>query len=152
MAWTNRGLYERDAIVFRAQAPPTNFYIVLFTSATTPTRATNLVSDLTQIAAGNGYTDGGFSLDRNATDFDTLTEDDANNRVVNMIKNVVWTATGGPIPVSGNAARWAGMTDDNVTVANRKVWMYWDLGGDKSVTVGNPLTLQDLTFRDNASA
>lgn len=152
MAWTNKGLYERNAIVFRGQTPPTNFYIALCTAANTPTRETNTLSQLSEIANGQGYTTGGYQLARDSTDFDTLTEDDANNRVINQIKNVVWTASGGPIPASGNAARWAVMTDDNVTVGSRKVWMYWDLGGDKTVTDGNPLTLQDLTFRDNASA
>ncbi len=152
MAWTNRGLYVRDEVFFLNAAEPTNFYIALCTNATPPTRTINTLGELTQIATGNGYVTGGYQLARNSTDFDTHTEDDTNHRSIVMIKNVVWTASGGPIPSSGSGARWAVLTDDNATVDSRQVLAYWDLGGDKSVTDGNPLTLADLTLRDTASA
>jgi len=109
------------------------------------------MSDLTQIAVANGYSDGGYSLTPGATDFDTLTEDDTNDRGLVQVKNVVWTASGGSIPGSGDGARYAVLTDDNVTVASREVYMYWDLTSDRSVSDGQALTLQDLELRINES-
>ena len=89
---------------FRNNGAPTNFYVALVTSAIAPTQDTNLMSDLTEIAAGNGYTDGGYSLTKNSTDFDVLNEDDANDRGDIQIKDVVWTASGGAIPSAGGGA------------------------------------------------
>lgn len=141
---TNRGKYTLMNYYFRRQGTlPTNFYVALLTSASAPTPDTNLMSDHTQIAAGNGYTSGGYQLTPNTTDFDVATEDDANDKLILQIKNVVWTASGGSIPASGNGARYAVLTDDNATPANRIILIYWDLVSDRSVSVGQPLTLQD---------
>jgi hypothetical protein len=129
----------------------TNYYIVLWTSATAPTQDTNTVSDHTQIATGNGYSDGGYSLTPGDTDFDVLTEDDSNDRALLQVKDVTWSASGGSIPDTGDGARYAGLTDDNATVANREVYMYWDLSSDRSVSDGQDLTLQDLEVRINES-
>ncbi len=147
MSWTNRGKYNALDMLFRGAAAPTNFYIALITSATAPTADTNTLSDLTEITAGNGYTSGGYQLTRNSTDFDTLTEDDTNDRGVVEIKDVAWTASGGNIPGSGNGARYAVLTGYNATVANREVWAWWDLSSDKSVSDGQTLTLQNATLR-----
>ncbi len=156
MSLTNRGKIRIWEIVFRGQynggALPTNLYIRLVTSATAPTVDTNLVSELTEIASGNGYTAGGFSLSKNSTDFDTLTEDDTNNRGDILIKDVAWTASGGPLPASGNGARYAVLTDDNATDANREVLAFWDLTTDRSVSDTQDLTLQDLGLRLNEAA
>jgi hypothetical protein len=64
-----------------------------------------------------------------------------------QIKDLIWTATGGSLPTSGNGARWAVLTDANATVGNREVWKYWDLVSDRSVSVGQTLTLQNLEAR-----
>lgn len=148
MAVTNRGAKRINDIVFRGATPPTNFYVALFTNAVVPTVDTNTKSELTEIPTGNGYTAGGFQLARNSTDFDTSTEDDTNDRALVQVKDVVWTASGGPIPSSG-AAFWAALTDDNATLGSRDVFAFWALGSGSgvSVTVGQPLTLQDLEFR-----
>ena len=74
--WTNKGFYSVFDVWFRGATAPTNLFVALCTSATAPTADTNTLSDLTQIAAGNGYTTGGFSLDRNTTDFDSNVEND----------------------------------------------------------------------------
>jgi hypothetical protein len=140
---TNRGKALLFDYVFRGVALPTNFYVALATSATTPTADTNTLSELTEIAAGNGYTTGGYSLSKNTTDFDTLTEDDTNDKAILKIKDVVWTASGGAIPASGNGARWAVLTDYNATVGSRQVMAWWDLTSDRTVSSGQPLTLQD---------
>ena len=147
--WTNKGKMSILDAYFRNNGAPTNFYVALVTSASAPGADTNLMSDLTEIAAGNGYTSGGYSLTKNSTDFDTLTEDDANDRGEIQIKDVVWTASGGSIPDSGGGARYAVLTDDDGTVADREIYCYWDLSSDRSVTDGQSLTLQNLTIRIN---
>lgn len=128
-------------------ALPTNYYVALLTSATAPGPDTNLMSDHTQIATGNGYTDGGYSLSKNSTDFDVATEVDASDYALIQIKDIVWTASGGPIPSSGNGARYAVLTDDNATVSAREIYYYWDLSSDRTVSAGQTLTLQDCEIR-----
>jgi hypothetical protein len=134
-------------MAFRNGTEPTTFYVALVTSAAAPTADTNTLGDLTQIAAGNGYTSGGIAVARNTTDFDTLTEDDTNDRGDLQIKDLTWTASGGSIPGSGNGARYAVLTDDNGTVNSREVYAYWDLTSDRSVSTGQTLTLQNLEIR-----
>lgn len=149
--WTNRGKYKLLGWIWRAQTVPTNFYLALWTSAAAPGADSNTMADGTQIAAGNGYTDGGYQLTPGATDYDVWTEDDTNDRALVQIKDVVWTASGGSLPASGNGARYAVHTDDNVTVASREVYHYFDLVSDRSVSVGQTLTLQDCEFRISES-
>jgi hypothetical protein len=120
--WTNKGAFRALAVVFRGATAPTNFYAALV--ATTPTADTNVMSDLTEMAAGNGYTSGGYQLSRNSTDFDVLTEDDANDKAFVQIKDIPWTASGGAIPASGSVPTYLVITDDNATVANREVWCF----------------------------
>lgn len=147
--WTNKGKFRGLEWALRNGARPTNFYLALVTSAVAPGPDINTLSELTEIAAGNGYTTGGESLTPGATDFDVLTEDDTNDRALIQIKDVVWTATGGSIPASGGGARYAVLTDDNVTVGSREVLEYWDLVSDRTVSVGQTLTLQDCEIRIN---
>jgi len=149
--WTNKGKYRVLGWVFKGDAIPANFYVALVTSTTAPNADTNTLSDLTEIVAGNGYAGGGYQLARNATDFDVHSEDDTSDRGLIQIKNIVWTASGGSIPASGNGARYAVLLDDNATVANREVIAYWDLQSDRSVTDGNSLTLIDCELRWNES-
>lgn len=145
--FTNKGKTNILAEVFRGATLPTNFYVALMTSADVPDADTNVFSDLTEIAAGNGYTTGGYQLTPNDTDFDTLTEDDANDYGAVEIKDVSWVAAGGSIPDSGDGARYAILIDDNAVIANREVWAWWDLATDQSVVVGDTLLLKDLELR-----
>src|SRR5919106_3038212 len=145
--WTNKGKFRVLNIVFRNSGAPTNFYVTLCTSAVAPSADTNTLSELTEIASGNGYATGGFQLTKNATDFDVLTEDDANDRGLIQVKDVTWTASGGPIPASGNGARWAVLTDDNAIVAIREVLAYFDLVSDRTVSDTQALTLQNIELR-----
>lgn len=147
--WTNRGKYRTLQGWFRNTSLPTNVYLFLATSATAPTADINTKSELTEITAGNGYTANGMSLNRNATDFDVLTEDDGNDRALVQLKDIVWTASGGPIPASGSGARYAILTDDNATPASRDVLNYFDLVSDRSVSDGQTFTLQNCEFRGN---
>lgn len=144
--WTNRGVFRLLGLL-TGTSLPTNFYVALVTSATTPTRAINTLSQLTEIAAGNGYTAGGISLSKNTTDFTNLTEDDTNNLSSVDVKNLVWTASGGSLPGSGSGARWAVLTDDNATLGSREVWAWADLESDRTVSSGQTLTISDYLLR-----
>ena len=152
MGWTNKGKEHVLGYGFVGVSVPTNYYIALVTSADTPDADTNTLNDLTEIAAGNGYTSGGYQLTPGTTDFDVLTEDDTNDRGLVQVKDVVWTATGGSIPDSGSGARYAVLLDDNTTVTNREVLAYWDLTSDREVSDGQTLTLQNCELRLNEPA
>lgn len=141
---TNRGKLRLFDWVFRGTSIPANFYVALVTGAAAPGPDTNLLSDLAEIANGNGYTTGGYQLARNSTDFDTLTEDDAADKAILKVKDVTWTASGGNLPASGSGARYAVLLDNNATLGSREVLGWWDLAADRTVSDGQPLTLQDL--------
>jgi len=140
--WTNRGKYDCLALWARGTSPATAFYMALVKS--TPTADTDTMADLTQVATGNGYSDGGISLTRNATDFDVLTEDDTNDKALVQVKDIVWTASGGTLPSDGNGATYAVITDDNATVASRDVYHYGSLGGARVVSDTQTLTIQNF--------
>ena len=151
--WTNRGKYANLNLWFRNTATQlTSIYCALFTSATSPTVDIDTFSQLTEIAAGNGYTTGGYQLTRNDTDFDVLTEDDANDRALCQAKDIVWSASGGSIPDTGDGARWACFTDANATIASREIHHWFDLVSDRQVSDGQNLTLQDCEARINTPA
>lgn len=147
MLWTNRGKFLTLSWAFRNATRPTNFYLALVTSAVAPTADINTLSQLTEIANGNGYTSGGYQLTPGATDFDSLVENDTNDRGELQLKDIVWTATGGSLPASGGGARYAVLLTDEATVGNRQVICAWDLVSDRSVSVGQPLTLQNCELR-----
>ncbi|MCL4867750.1 MAG: hypothetical protein KJ063_02180 [Anaerolineae bacterium] len=151
MAWTNRGKYKMLGWGLRGVTIPTNFYVALFTSAVAPGPDLNTKSELTEVAAGNGYTAGGIQVTPGATDFDTWTEDDGNDRALIQLRDLVWTASGGNLPGSGSGARYAVLTDDNATQGSRECYFYWDLGADRVVSDGQTLTLQDCELRINES-
>ena len=144
---TNKGKHAILDAYFRNTGAPTNFYVALVTSATAPTAEANTMADLTEITAGNGYTSGGYQLSRNSTDFDYIAENDTDDRGDIQIKDVTWTASGGSIPASGDGARYAVLIDDNGTVSAREIYAWWDLSSDRSVSSGQPLTLQNLELR-----
>lgn len=143
---TNRGKYLIHRAYFQNLEVPASFYLALCTSATTPTADTNKLSDLTEIATGNGYTAGGYALNRDSTDFDVISEQDSLDRAYIQIKDVVWTASGGPIPSSGGGARWAVLTNAD---SDPDVLAYFDLVSDRTVSDGQTLTLQDCEIRLN---
>lgn len=142
---TNRGKYSLLNWAFRAATRPSNYFIGLATSAATPTADTNVQSELTQVGSGTGYTTNGQSLTPNATDFDVLTEDDTNDRAFIQLRDITWTAAGGNL----GAARWAYLTDDNATPANRIVVCFWDLVSDRTVSDTQSLILQNCEIRIN---
>lgn len=142
--FTNKGMYRILGYVFRGDTIPTNLYIALCTDAVTPDEDTNTFSQLTEVPAGNGYTAGGIQLTPGATDFDTHTEDDTGNLGYVQLKDIVWTASGGNLPSSGNGARWAILTDDNGTQGSREILAWFDLGSNRIVSNGQQLSLIDF--------
>lgn len=148
---TNKGKMRFLEWALRGGTVPTTFYVALVTDAVVPTADTNTKSELTEIVNGNGYTTGGIAVNNDSTDWDTLTEDDGNDRGLIMIKDLVWTASGGAIPGSGDGASYAVLTDDNGTQGSREVLAFWNLGGEFVVLSGQTLTLTDLEIRANDS-
>jgi hypothetical protein len=138
-------MFFRDA--YNGGSEPGNFYIALVTAANAPDADTNTLGELTEISAGNGYTSGGYPLNRDATDFDTLAQRDTTDRAVVQIKDVVWTASGGTIPAGGTGARYAVLTNDHATLSSREVLAFWDLGAPLHTADGNTLELVDLELR-----
>lgn len=143
--FTNKGKYRMLECYFRDVANPTALYAALVTD--TPDADDNTFADLTEIAAGNGYTAGGMSLTPGATDFDVIAEDDANDRATLQIKDLVWTASGGPIPSSGSGALYLIITDNNATQADREILAFFSLGSARTVSDGQSLTIQNAEFR-----
>lgn len=140
---TNRGKYLMLRSTLAAQDTPTNFFVALCTDAQTPDADTNKLSDLTEVTGGTGYTAGGYSLDRNTTDFDTWLENDSADIAYGQVKDVAWTASGGTLP-DGDYARWAVLMDD---ASDPNVWAWFDLTSNRQVSDGQTLTLQDLEIR-----
>ncbi len=141
--FTNRGKYLLLEYVFQALALPTTMHLILVTATTPPTQDHNTVGELEELPTNNGYTQGGFSLTPGAADFDVLTEDDSGDLAFVQIKDVTWTAGGGPIPSSGLGASYACLCDDNATPANKQIYAYFSLGSAITLADGQALTLQD---------
>jgi len=147
MLWTNRGKYLILNWAFRAVALPANMYVALCTDAIEPTVDMNTLSDLTEIADGNGYVEGGYTLTPGTTDFDTIAEDDVNDLSNVQLKDIVWTASGGSIPDSGDGARYAVLLSYHATPASREIIAVWDLVTSRSITNGFVLTLANCELR-----
>ena len=164
---TNKGKVWILEVAFRNQmnagSTTTDMYVALVTAVSPPDQDTDVWSDISsnQIAAGNGYTAGGGGADaatdgtltRNTTDFDVKISDadaNTNNYGYIQVRNVQWAASGGAIPDSGVGASYAVLMDNaggSINHANNKVIAWWDLGGVRSVTNGQTLSLQDLELR-----
>ena len=149
---TNVGKMWMTAWAFADTTAFDTLFVMLCTDAVTPVATTATFAALTPIATGNGYqsTGGiganeGFLLPGNAADFYAISTGANYGRI--KIRDIVWTAAGGSIPGSGDGARWAVLTDNNATIDSRVVLAWWDLSSDRSVTVGNTLTLSDLEIR-----
>jgi len=95
---------------------------------TTPSKTTNTVlADITQIAAGNGYTTGGVTA--------TVTSSSQTAGVYNLIlSGIAWTAAGGDIA----ANRYAVLYND--TAASDNLIAYADFGVSAVIANGNTET------------
>jgi hypothetical protein len=122
---------------------PTSWKVGLYTlAAADPTADNDLFLPASEPTNG-GYSSGGLTLERSATGWDTMTEDDTNDKGIIKGKDIVFTATGttlGPV-------QWAILTDDVGTIANRQSLFYWQIdAAGVSVSAGQSLTLIDLTL------
>lgn len=120
----------------------TKFKLHLVTAAAEPTVDTNTLSELTEIGTGNGYGTDGIDVARSGSGFDAPSEDDSGDKAICALVDVVLTASGGAIPASGSAARYAVLTTDEGTKANRQVVAWWDaqpaLVDGQSYTLDSP--------------
>lgn len=97
-------------------------------SNTAPNASTHTqLSDITQIANGNGYTTGGEAL--------TITSSSQTGGVYSLVitSNIVWTATGAVGPF-----QYVVLYNDTAT--NDELLGYWDYGSTVSLTTGNTFT------------
>jgi hypothetical protein len=90
-------------------------------------------------------------LNPNTTDFPGVTEADGLDYGGVTLKSVYFWGTGGNLPASGNGARWAVLTDDNPTVANREIYCYWSLGSNRIVSDSQALHLQAFEIQAKES-
>ena len=98
-------------------------------SDTAPSAANNKKSDITEIAAGNGYSAGGNAV--------TITSSSQSAGTYKLVgNNVTFTASGGSIA----QFRYAVLYDS--TPANQNLVGYWDYGIEVNVTNGNSFQVQ----------
>jgi hypothetical protein len=147
---TNRGKL-RLLNFFGSTNTPATFRVFLLTPATAPTAGTNTISAVTQVAQGNGYNTGGMTIALNTTDFDTFTEQDGSTNALVQLRDLVWTASGGPIPASGSGARYAFLGNYTSTLASTEMWCWWDLTSERTVSDGQTLTLQNCQIQVDES-
>ena len=136
---TDKGKALMLGYTFDGSTVPTNFYLTLCTSTTTPTRATNLLSDLEECAAGNGFVSGGAALAAGSAF--TVTESDGAGGIGAkcVADDVSFIASGGSLPSSGSA-RWAVLLNGNTSSSS--VIAYYDLSSDRVVTDTQTLTIK----------
>ena len=140
---TNKLKAELLDVFFRGEPGPIKFYLALVTSSPSPGPTTNILSDLTELPTGSGYTTGGVEFSRDDTDFPNLIENDTNNKGIVELKDIIFTATG-PFPASGPGAHYAVLTDDASPIGNRKVYLWFDLQSDRSLVDTQSLQINDM--------
>jgi hypothetical protein len=89
-----------------------------------------------EIPTGNGYSQNGVLLTGQ-----TVTEDDANDRVEMSCNNIDFAASAGFVGPSPGAVLY----DDTVT--EKTIFGYLDFGGDQTIASGNMLRLQNVRIR-----
>ena len=141
---TNRGKLHMLTMAFQNDNTPsgTHFYVELL-SGTVPTNPEDLntYSDVSSnVIAGKTA-----SVSRDTTDWDVETETDGStDTAIIQIKDLDFAGA-----ITG--ATGAILTDRNGTAGSRIIYAYWDLGGSRSVSAGQTLTLQDLEIKLNDS-
>lgn len=95
------------------------------------TIASNTIkSNLTDIAAGNGYTAGGEDIQN--------TQAGASGILTVTCTNVVWTASGGPI----GPFRYVTVYNDTQTSPAKPLVNWWDYGASITLNAGETFTLK----------
>ena len=99
-------------------------------SNTLPVNTNAIKTDITEIAAGNGYTAGG----NQATQFSSSQSPAGTYKLV-LNDPTAWTATGGSIATF----RYAVLYNDTAT--NKELIGWWDYGSAVSLAVGDSFTV-----------
>ena len=144
---TNKGKALMLAVTLQGQTLPAKYYYVLVTDAVLPNADTQKLSDLDEVAEGNGYPLGGFELIPNNVDFPNLVVDDTRDDATIGIKEIKILATGGPIPPTGNdGAKYIVITGPGDTIADRLVYFYVPLDVEAKVEEGGEMRLSGGTL------
>ena len=143
---TDKGKYLFLKYAFDGESVPATYRLILCEDDTSPTKATDTLSSLTELADGSGYSSGGKALTSSEA---TVTEVDGTVGAKVVWDDQTWTATG-TFPVSGSGARWAVITDG--TAGSSNVLAYFSLGENRTLANEQTLTLQGLEVDLNAPA
>jgi hypothetical protein len=108
--------------------------VTLHSSAYTPDQdAHQFFSSVTnELATGNGYTSGGFTLISKVVSYDA-----ANNKNIFDAGDAAWTAAGGTI----GPFRYACVRKDTGSAATSPILAIVDFGANQSITDGNTSTI-----------
>lgn len=133
IAWTNRGTFRMLESVFRNVPILSGFAIALITDSVLPSLSTVLLGELEEIVSGNGYTSGGVTVSRDSIGFPVIIQDDVLNKSSIIMKDVIFTASGGILPVSGNGIKFIVLTDNNTTIGDREVYAFAEFIGTAKI-------------------
>ena len=142
VSWTSRGINRFTDWLDGGGGVPTELRLRLTTDV--PTWATKVLSELSEIPTGNGYSP--LNVDPGATNWSGETEnDDEGSRFLERrLRESGWDAAGGDIPSSGDGFEAVVLTDNQSDPA---VIVYIDLGRKRSVLSGTSLTIPSLALR-----
>lgn len=106
-----------------------------------PSAVINVLSDLDEVDAGNGYVSGG-SIAHSVARSDIIIEDDTNACGQIQLADVLWTASGGSIPNTTDINSYAlfALLLDDAAIPNVICW--WELISGQQATDGETLLLQ----------
>lgn len=104
-----------------------SFKIMLTNTA--PVVTNTAKANITEIAAGNGYTAGGAAT--------TITKSNALGVETLIASDVVWTATGGALA----SFRYAVLYNDTQTTPAKPLICWWDYGSSIAPAVGQTFTV-----------
>lgn len=108
----------------------TDVFKVMLTN-TAPVATNSVKADLTEIAAGNGYTAGG-----NACTFTSGAQTTGTFKLV-LADPATWTASGGTI----GPFRYASLYDDTPTAPADPLMGFWDYGSAVTLQIGETFTV-----------
>lgn len=120
--------FTKDLIDGKHNFSSNSFKIMLTNIA--PVATNQIKADITEIAAGNGYTAGGTAT--------TITESTTSGVAKVVGSNVVFTAAAGPIPPTGTF-QYAVLYNDTTSSPAKPLIAWWDYG--TGITLANTETL-----------
>lgn len=143
--WSNNGKY----LLFRAlffNSVPSKFYMALITNDQIPGPDNNDLDYLTEVYPGNGYTEGGQEISSGSSSFDYCGINNATDKAVVQLVDIVFTATGEGIPVTGKGAYYAVLCVLGDYSSDRHTICWWDLETERTADAGQQIVLKDLTM------